>query len=217
MTIQSILKYVWPAYEGFCADKYIPKSGEADEALLIEEKELRGLVGSCDAESKDAIFIYIRQLHDAETKRREVIEAKSASIMQASGIITVIASATPGLSGKAWQLIGYSKACVAVLLLCALVHFYMALRCAIKARQITALYLPSAIELTDVIHEHTEPKTANTRTSVKMEVALLEVARVKRNEPILGRKSNAVSVAEIYLLRGIFFFAASLFLALVLS
>lgn len=188
--LNKIAILIWPPYGPVYANRQIGQSrmGSDEErwSYLLEKAE------SIFRQDSSERAKLAQQIHDSESKRKETIESKAATIIQSSSIATSILATIPTLSGAQWNLTNSWKIVAVIFYLLGIIYLLSAIFYAFRVRKIDAVALPCADDLLNP--ENINPENLQ---------AKLNLIRAKWNEDLLTTKSNTLTAAERLLFRGI--------------
>lgn len=194
--IKKFFYWLWPPYEahvaGLWLDKQIDKS---DERIKTLDDELSKVFNKSKKMPVD-IETIARLTFESENKRRDSVESKALSFIASFSVAVSIASVLPSLFSSKSELPNFILLILGTIYIFGIVHLFTAVYWAVEARRIEGLAVPNVDDYVGFMQKG--------KWEVRDRI-LLYIRQAKFNEPIMSKKTNALSVAETMFVRGLFF------------
>lgn len=194
--LKKLFYWLWPPYEAYLArlwlDERIDKSNERIKTL---DDELNKILNKSKKIPVD-IEALAKLTFEAENKRRDSIESKALTFISNFSVAVSIASVLPTLfSGKS-ELPNLFLLILGGIYIFGVIHLFTAVYWAVEARRIEGLAVPNVDDYMSFIQ--------NGKWEIRDRI-FLYIRQSRFNEPIISKKTNALSVAETMFIRGLFF------------
>lgn len=206
--VLNIIHIFWPPLEAAKDNRVIAES----QQHLCSETEWAVLKQNTEAIVRDDFNLNVisalsEEIANSEFKRKEVLEAKASTVVQAAGVTVSIVSLAPVF------VVDYSNLpwCLAVLAIIAyglsVLHLTVAVYYAFLVRRVQGFMLPCYDGFVDLLTKE--------EGALERRIAVDRVLSAKFNQGLLDQKNNYLSASEDLFLRGIalFVFAATASLA----
>lgn len=207
MKLNRLFFWLWPPYEAKLTDKIIAernnKIGDAARWDSIKA-EIRSVLPK-DISNYKELELTANQIHDAESKRKEILEDKASTFIAASGIATGIVSIIPALFADEWDIPIRFAMTAGTAYLLSIIYFLVSAFYAVKVRRVAGFARPCADSFLDSLKSD--------KGSIEGRI-VLTIAQTKWNEDLMLRKSNYLSVAEDLFLRGLVLITFAAFISI---
>ena len=204
----AVAQSFWPPLEARSADKVLDERiGTSDQRYDSIVEDLVKRLPSLDV--SDHAISWIDTVFQSEQRRRESVETKASTLLGSLGIEVSLVSFATAILGRPRNLPPSLATILAVAVTLAIIHFVSAVNHSVRVSQVGALYLPSAQGVESMLSHQTMNKAFVS--------AAQKYAYVKLNEPILTKKTNHLSVAQLMYRRGVFLLAGVLIASILYS